>query len=591
MRSVPSYIESRLKKNIQTRSADSAPSASLWVSRPSTALANDAFLERQTVATTGSITDVSVAVCHPHARRANSDIYLAYVSDGVAKVVTSKHGMTMVGNVWRDTGFRENATAVSIAFNGTMPRTRGSDVEFVTEKTPWIFWVSDGALYAKKLGGETTMLADGNCTDVSAIRAAYSLASTFDFGLVVFFILNGTLYYRQLIHDEWTDAEVVSFGPSGVRWSEVSAFRTWDYRVGAQLKSTTGSIYELFTQFMGIGTRNAEHVEITNAKKTVHQLTKIGYHNRKLEEHVDIRSVDNITPYQGLYTLGVPNLLSVHNIDDGYGDWGKQVVLTFDKELNNETVQASMGSFYFIDENHDYYFPIAIKMDKTGRRATLEFVDFNNGRGTCTMHYNPGTVITMLGETLSAQQCVFTPTGLVPNDIVLPEVVEIMAENEIGTEVSVRFTEPIVDIRDGCADDFIVTINYPEYSPGGSLRRLVCPVIAVERPVNGSHTIILRFADGITSSIRNAVGEVTVQYAGTTLVGEQGLVLGFIEKFTPVGLYMKPNPHDGEHVEIIGVSKTAKLTAIDYLSASAPGEHVEILGATKSAKLTHIDYV
>lgn len=589
MRSVPSYIESRLKKNIQTRSANSAPSARLWVSRPST-LTNDTYLERHTV-TTGAITDVAIAVCHPRAKRVNSDVYLAYVSDGVAKVITSNLGTSIVRNGWQDTGFRENATAVSIAFDGTMPKVDNRNVEFVTEKTPWIFWVNDGALYAKKLGGETTMLAEGNCTDVSAIRAAYSLASTSDFGLVVFFILNGALYYRQLIHDEWTDAEVVSFGPSAARWSAVSAFRTMDYRIGVQAKSTAGDIYELFTQFMGIGTRNAEHVEITNAKKTAHKLTKIGYHNRKLEEHVDIRSANNITPYQGLYTLGAPALLSVRNIDNGIGDRGKEVVLTFDRELDDGTVQASIGSFYFVDEKHDYYFPISIKMDKTGRRATLEFVDFNNARGTCTMNYNPGTVVTMLGETLSAQQCTFTPAGLVPNNIVLPEVVEIMAENEIGTEVSVRFTEPIVNIRDECTADFIVTINYPEYSPGGSLSRLICPVVAVERSVGDIRTIVLRFADGMTSSIRNAVGEVTVQYAGTSLVGEQGLVLGFLKTFTPVGLYMKPNPHDGEHVEILGASKTAKLTAIGYVSSSAPGEHVEILGATKSAKLTHIDHV
>ena len=590
MRSVPSYIEERLKKNIQTRANDSAPSARIWLGRPSNPLTNGDFLERETIIS-GSVTDASIAVCHPRTKHVGTNIFVAYVSDGVAKVVMAKNKTKIDYRAWLDMDFEEDATAVSIAFDGTMVKSYGHEMEFVTEQTPWVFWANDGALYAQKLGWETIILAEGNCTDVSAIRAAWSQANTFDFGLVVFFILNGTLYYRQLIRNEWTDAEVVSFGPSGVRWSGVSAFRTWDYRVGVQLKSTDGNVYELFTQFMGIGTRNAEHVEISNAKKTTNKLTKIGYHDRKFEEHVDIRSANNITPYQGLYTLGVPSLLSVRNIDDGYGDWGKKVVLTFDKELNNDTVQASIGSFYFIDENEDYYFPISIKMDKTGRRATLEFVDFNNAQGVCTMCYDPGTVVTMLNETLSAQQGIFIPTGLVPNDIVLPEVVEILAENEIGTEVSVRFTEPITDIRDGCYNDFIVTINYPEYSPGGSLSRLVCPVVAVEHSVNDSRTIILRFADGMTSSIRNAVGEVTVQYAGTTLVGEQGLVLGFLKKFTPVGLYMKPNPHDGEHVEIIGASKTAKLTAIDYLSASAPGEHVVIVGATKTAKLTHIDHV
>ena len=590
MRSVPSYIEERLKKNIQTRANDSAPSASIWLGRPSNPLTNGDFLERETIIS-GSVTDASIAVCHPRARQVGTDIFVAYVSDGVAKVVMAKNKTKIDYRAWLDMDFEEDATAVSIAFDGTMVKSYGHEMEFVTEKTPWVFWANDGALYAQKLGGETIILAEGNCTDVSAIRAAWSQANTFDFGLVVFFILNGTLYYRQLIRNEWTDAEVVSFGPSGVRWSGVSAFRTWDFRVGVQLKSTDGNVYELFTQFMGIGTRNAEHVEIANMR-TKTDIIRIGYTDVKhATEHVEVADMSVPTAYLGIYELGTPNLLDVYNIDDGYGDWGKKVVLSFDKELNNNTVQASIGSFYFIDENEDYYFPISIKMDKTGRRATLEFVDFNNARGVCVMHYDPGTVVTMLNETLSAQQGMFIPTGLVPNDIVLPEVVEILAENEIGTEVSVRFTEPITDIRDGCYNDFIVTINYPEYSPGGSLSRLVCPVVAVEHSVNDSRTIILRFADGMKSSIRNAVGEVTVQYAGTTLVGEQGLVLGFLEKFIPAGLSMKPNPHDAEHVSVSNMFTERILTRIHYVDCTSEEEHVGVADAYYVGILTYVDNI
>ena len=585
MRNVPSYIEERLKKNIQTRANDSAPSARIWISRPSTALANDEFLERQTVLSS-AVTDASIAVCHPRARRSNTHIYVAYISNGVAKVAMAGHKLKMDMHDWVDTGFEEDATAISIAFDGTMPKVYGSEIEFLTEQTPWVFWVNGGSLFAQKLGGETVILAENNCSDVSAIRAAWTQVTSFNFGLVVFFILGGSLYYRQLIDGEWTDAEMVSFGPSGAYWAGVSAFRTWDHRVGVQLKSTTGDIYELFTQFMGIGTRNTEHLEISDVRKTSHKLTKIGYLEQATSEHLDISSVDNVAPYQGLYTLGVPSLVSVGNIADESGDFGKRLLLVFDKELNNETIQASIGSFYFIDENESYYFPISIEMDKTGRRALLQFVDFNNAQGVCVMRYDPGTVVTILEETLSAQSMEFAPTGLVPNYDGLPEVAEILAENEIGTEVSIRFTERITDIRDGCADKFIVTINYPEYSPEGKLSTHICPVIAVERA--DDYTIILHFADGIESSIRNAVGEVTVQYIGTTLVGEKGPVLGFKKTFVPVGLYMKPHPNDAEHIEL-SVSKTTKLTAIKYSSGSAPGEHMTITDVTKLSILTHID--
>ena len=589
MRDVPSYISERLKKNIQTRANNSDPAARIWVCRPSTVLANDEFLERQTVLNS-SVSDVSIAVCHPRIRRSNTDIYMAYISGGKARIVTSKHQTKMERHLWSDTGFNEDATAISIAFDGTMPKAYGSEIEFVTEQTPWVFWVNDGKLFARKLGGETITLAEANCQDVSAIRAAWSQASAFEFGLVAFFILGGSLYYRQLINGEWTDGELVSFGPSGVTWAAVSAFRTWDFRVGVQLKSTNGDIYELFTRFMGIGTRNSEHIEISNTAKTSSVITKIERFERSVTEHVDISNSDTSTVYQGLFTLGTPTLLSVCNVDDGTGDWGKQVVLTFDKELNNETVQASIGSFYFVDSNGVWYYPSSITMDRTGRRATLTFVDINNASGECTAYYEPGTVVTMTEEVLSAQEYKFTPINLVPNPDALPKVVEILAENEIGTEVSVRFSEPIVGIKDGCADKFIVTINYPEYSPGGKTSSHICPVIAVEHS-DDANTIILRFADGMESSIRNAVGEVSIQYTGTMLVGEKGPVLGFLHTFTPVGLYMKPNPHDPEHIEIRSASIASKLTHVEYLSASAPGEHVTIIGASKTGVLTHIDYV
>ena len=509
MREVPSYISERLKKNIQTKANDSAPSARLWVSRPSTALANDEFLERQTVAT-GSITDASIAVCHPRVRRSNTDVFLAYVSNGVARVVTATHKTSLDSHSWRDTGFEENATAVSITFDGVVSASRWLEVEFVTEQTPWVFWVNDGALFAQKLGGETVTLAEANCSDVSSVRAAWSQASTFNFGLVVFFILGGSLYYRQLIDGEWTDAELVSFGPSGVRWTAVSAFRTWDYRVGVQLKGSDGNVYELFTQFMGIGTRNAEHVEVTNATAR-DALTKIEYRERKTAEHVTVSDSDIVTTYKGLYTIGIPTLVSICNIVDESNDWGKLILLVFDKELDNESMQASIGSFYFVDEINRYYFPSSIKMDDTGRKATLEFVNFNNAQGECIMHYNPGTVVTMLGEALPAQSMAFVPSQLVPEEITLPEVDAIWNLNEIGTEVAIRFTEPLVSSVENSAESFIVTIAEPEYAPGGALSDSVKPVVSVTGYGGMRDTIDL--SSGVANGVQMTNGKLSLEVA------------------------------------------------------------------------------
>lgn len=510
MRIIPSILSSRLKSNIQTRASKSDPSASLWVGRPNTVLVDDAFLERQTVKT-ASIEDASIAVCHPKIKKANTKIYMAYISDGTAKVVSANSKYAMAQHSWTDEGFSQTATAVSIAFDGTMPMTDRGDVEFVTEEIPWVFWVNDGMLFAQKLGGEVITLAESNCVDVSVIRAAWSQASSFDFGLVAFFILGSSLYYRQLINGEWTDAELVSFGPSGVYWAEVSAFRTWDYRVGVQLKSTDGDIYELFTQFMGIATRNVEHVSVANMSKQV-DITRVYYtDSTSASEHVEVANLNTPLVYLGIYELGVPSLLEVYNIDDGSGNWGKQVVFVFDKELENDSVQASIGSFYFIDEESKWYFPSSIEMDRTGRRATLTFVDINNASGECIAYYEPGTVVTMMDEVLGAQEYKFVPMNLVPNDAILPEVADMWNLNEIGTEVAIRFTEPLTSVPADSAEKFIVTIAEPVYSPGGALSDSVKPVVSVSGYVGMNESIDL--STGTVNGTRIVNGKLGLEVA------------------------------------------------------------------------------
>lgn len=587
MRDIHASIEQRLLKRVQA--GNDAVRADLWISRPTIPLTEDRFLERQVVPGV-SASDVSVAVKHPKADSDASAVFIAYIENGTAKVRKAVYQTHMESHVWVDTGFSEPAEAVSICFDGTMPKGVNGRVEFVTEDDPWVFWVSGGKLYTRKLNGaQTTTLADGNCTSVSAVRSMWSEVGGFDFGVVVFFLLGGYLYYRQYLNGAWADAELVSFGPAGVLWSDIAAFRTWDYRIGVQALSQDGYLYELFTQYMGIGRQNVEHIEINGASRT-DRLTGVKYSYAKSDEHIEIVQALNITPYQGIYTLGAPSLLEAYNTKDEENNWGKKVVFVFDKELEYNSVQSSIGSFYFMDSEQDYYFPASIEMDYTGRRAVLTFVDFNNAKGQCTAHYDPGTVVTMLGEVLTPQSYVFTPEGLVPNDVVLPEPVEILALNDIGTEVSIRFSMPLANVPAESAEKFIVTISYPEYSPGGKTSPLICPVIAVEQSDESSDTLILHFQDGMETSIRNAVGEVVVQYIGTTMTGEQGPILGFLKRFTPEGLSPKPNPHDPEHIEIIAASSIGVLTEIKRHSAQAPGEHIQLIGASVfTEKLTHID--
>lgn len=424
MRSVPSDIASKLSLKKQTRANKADPSASIWIGRPTTALTTDVFLERQEVLA-APITDVAIAVAHPRIGAANTDVYLAYVSDGKAKVIAAVSRTKIDNHIWGNTGFEVDADVVSMAFDGSMPKVSRGGVEFITEPTPWIFWIKDQVLYARKLDGDTPIvLAETNCIDVSAVRAMWSEVGDFDFGLVCFFILNGQLFYRQLIRGEWLDAEAVTFGPAGITWAEVAAFRTWDYRVGVQLKGTDGKIYEMFTQFMGIGKQMTEHIEvrgITAAGKR----TRLYLHEYKENEHIEIASVQG----EGLYQWGTPVFgIAAANIDDGFGNWGKVVTVVLDHPCGPATVPGSGNRFSITGSNNATFYSESATCSVDGLTLTIIFADFNAALGECTLAYTPGSIKSPLinpATDMLAWTFDFEPINLEPPAMDPPEVVEV----------------------------------------------------------------------------------------------------------------------------------------------------------------------
>ena len=435
MRSVPSNIAGKLSNKKQTKANSADPSASIWIGRPTTPLTDDTFLERQTVLTTVSVTDSAVAVCHPRRGGDNTKIHIAYVDGGVAKVVYAAAKAKTSAHVWVNTDFAEPASAVSIAYDGTMPKGTLGRVEFVTEDQPWVFWVNVGAMYCRKLGtSQTITLAEQNCTDVSAIRAMWSEVGSFDFGLVVFFLLTGTLYYRQLLDGEWKDAEVVSSGPAGVTWTEIAAFRTWDYRVGVQAKTSTGDIYELFTQFMGIGKQNVEHINVADISAES-ETTEITYHNTKETENVEVSDISSVAPYGGLYSVDTPVSVDAYNIPteievegEIVEDWGRAAIIRFNVHLVASDVASNSSRFALKDSNNVSFSATSATLDADGKTVTLTFTDFNAAAGECQIGYTPGTAYSMASVAIPSTSFSFTPINLNAPDEPAPEVEAIWNE-------------------------------------------------------------------------------------------------------------------------------------------------------------------
>lgn len=436
-RSIDSTTLAASKATIQCASNGNAPRLSFWISRPVTQLVDSHFLETLDISGLGEIADCSIAVKHTKFGRAADAIYIAFVvggvsnaDGGVAKVYAAKSVEIMKRHAFSDTGFQAAASRVAIAFDGTMPKRVSDTYEFITEAQPWVFWISQGSLFGQQLGSEETItLAEQNCTWVSAVRAMWSEVPGFDFGLCVFFILSGALYYRQRIGGSWYDAEVVPVASlptlaSGVTWVEVVASRTWDYRVVLQLKASDGGLYEVFTQFGGLGSKGAEHIEVRDVDATG-KLTAVTYRDAAEAEHIEITSVTAGAPYGGLYSTAVPAIISAANADDGTGNWGKLAKFVFDVHLTAAEVAAQASAFSIVDDSSVAYNAATATLGSDGKTVTLTFTDFNNARGECKATYTAGTVTSMASTALTTTSCSFTPTGLVPTAVPVPEVTEV----------------------------------------------------------------------------------------------------------------------------------------------------------------------
>lgn len=286
----------------------------------------------------------------------------------------------------------------------------------------------NGQLLGRKLHGaeeDTITLAESNCTKVSAVRAVWSQPGSFDFGLIVFFLLGGQLHYRQLIDGEWMDGEVVLFGPENATWVDIAASRTWDYRIAIQCMDASGEIYELFSQYQGFGKQTTENITITDIRAQG-DLIPIKYHARSVNEHIHLT---NITA-DGKLIWGLNCLpVEAHNISDGADNWGYYIVLTMDHEILHAednatlfTIQDSKGTVYGINE---------IIPSEGGLVLTFKMEDFNLAEIAeyMTITYTKletGGVLCPAGDQLESFTIDFVPKNLVAPDIPVPVPIEVV---------------------------------------------------------------------------------------------------------------------------------------------------------------------
>lgn len=424
MRNLPTVFENRIKKLKQVPAEQSDPRLTFIVSRPKTALINSRFLETQKVQTTGSITAIDIAVAHQSYNKRDTEIYIAYIESGIAKVKKALWKAKMKDHVWSDIGVAFPASDVAICYNSKCVDYKHGKYEYLTEPAPWLFWIDGGNLYGKKIdAAEPVILANSNVTKVSAVRATYSEVDLFNTGLIIFFIVSGQLYYRQLIDGTWYDAELVTFGPAGTSYVDIAVSRTWDYRVVVQGITAASEVYELYTQYSGIGTRVQEHISVksVNAKgKSI----EVEYIDAFSKEHINISSVT--ATGKRIYALS-SKPISARNISDGSGNYGIYLEIMFDHPLHDISGQAA--AFKLIDSNGVTYVGESVNISANGLTLLLTMSDFNLAARaeSASIHYTPGEVMSPVVP-LEAFEYPVELTGLVAPVIPVPVLEDIYNE-------------------------------------------------------------------------------------------------------------------------------------------------------------------
>lgn len=398
MRSIDSSILERVILKVQTPQNNNNPQMEVIVVRAVTGISRKEYWQEAVVSADESATVTSVAI---RKTDKNPDrVYVSYVrSDGLLVVKSAQITYPITNMVFSVEETIESCVASAVEFNGVFEWV-GRNVEYRTESAPWLFYTTtSGELYAGILGGQYEILAASGTSQMDTVRGIRSIYGDIDQGLIVFYVLNNNVYYRQLINGIWDGQQQVSIAPANA--ASIKAERLFDYRICLHVTDTSGALWEVFTKMEASGWNGAEYIGVSlsqsNAVLNIQSL---------YEQESEYVSVLLAQENQILYALS-PVMVSAVNIDRGDGDYGYIIRITFDEKVFNP-----MPGFSLTDTGSGSF--ASTEATKISDKVIeVTFVNFNNATGNCTITYTPGT---MTGEVvpIAAGSVVFTPINLVP---------------------------------------------------------------------------------------------------------------------------------------------------------------------------------
>ena len=420
MRVIDPVIKSRLLQMQQTLFNNAQASMEIQALRPRTAIFHPRFWQETIVSSgvTATCTSISVRKTGSIADR----VFVAYVSNGVLTVKSAALTYPISNMAWTQELSIPNCSGCALEFDGSFVRVPHGKVEFRTESIPWLFYTTTGnQLMGGLLGGTYEAIA-GNVTAFDSIRGVASIYKDIDQGFIVFYIVSGSVYYRQRISGVWEEQQTVGLTPAGA--VSIKAERTFDWRIVLQITDNTGALHEVFTK-MAISA-HVNYEQLTAKIENTVAVYEVAYLDTMSQHEYLTGLIDMvITTLWGI----APKVLSIANEDDGTGDHGFKVRITFDADLFS--VSGNAAAFSMVDDFAASYDCTAIGQD--GRELILTFEDFNNATNPIMLTYTPGTIIGEV-ELVEAFALEFSATELDP--VFQEPPAPVSAENIIDWEAT-----------------------------------------------------------------------------------------------------------------------------------------------------------
>ena len=392
----------------------------------------------ETIRTKEGLGDLSIAARRMKPFGRPDRLYNIYLDNGVVKTAIREYP-SYSEDKWQDQFSLGNGKAVAIAFDGTWELFRDK-WQLKTDELPWLFWVDNSNKLQARLW-EDTNTDQELATSVSKVKAIRGWKNVNfldrDHGVVVAYIkTNGKAYYRNYCSQSdgemaWeNEREITEFTGTAVN---INLFITNDYRTGIMIEDSAGKIHWIISERNWAGMAIVPHYVTVAPVEVTAELIGIEYPQAIHKEYLSVAPIELSSEL--LFARTDNEILNVINIpvtkldedNEEYQDWGWAIKLDFKYPIPTLGINALVAT----DIENSTNIGIS-SIDKVNDHTFIAYVSdivesgINNILGDIKININ--NVANPAGYIYENMEEEFTPINLVPEDIPLPEVLEVWNE-------------------------------------------------------------------------------------------------------------------------------------------------------------------